>query len=93
MYPKERKNMKSTLEKPIEGEWEIEFEKKFRGDCMDGFQEEAKSFIRQTILTERAKWKREMKQWSINNSTGVIKETRFILLSDLVKKLEEAETV
>ena len=30
----------------------------------------------------------EVKEWAISNSTGVIKETRFILLSDLLEKLD-----
>ena len=32
----------------------------------------------------------EFKEWAISNSTGVIKETRFILLSDLITKIEES---
>lgn len=60
-------SLRFTLEKPIEGEWENDFYEKFTFGGKTGIVAlktdksfEIRDFIRQTILTERAKWKREM---------------------------------
>lgn len=51
--------------------------------------ESIKELISKGIDNISKKTLEEFKEWAISNSTGVIKETRFILLSDLITKIEE----